>query len=176
MWYLLIVASVILAPSSKCSLPGSFEDETLLICIIYIQEKVHQSIPNADTGLPWCTWCWNSSLVYSFNIKLQVSGSSWWGGVVWFSCTVTSEEYWNSLTFDEAVRPVEFWFCHQKCHFLWSKTGTFAKSAHLWDQKNDTSSDHIGILVYWYRSKKSEIGQFWGFLSMVTIHQTTAWS
>ena len=84
MWYLLLVASVILAPSSKCSVPGSFEDETLLICIIYIQEKVHQSIPNADTGLPWCTWCWNSSLVYSFNIKLQVSGSSWWGGVVWY--------------------------------------------------------------------------------------------
>ena len=49
---LLLVASVILAPSSKCSVPGSFEDETLLICIIYIQEKVHQSIPNADTGLP----------------------------------------------------------------------------------------------------------------------------
>ena len=63
-------------------MPGSFEDETLLICIIYIQEEVHQSIPNADTGLPWCTSCWNSPLVYSFNIKLQVSGSSWWGGVV----------------------------------------------------------------------------------------------
>ena len=42
---------MILAPSSKCSVPGSFEDETLLICIIYIQEKVHQSIPKADTGL-----------------------------------------------------------------------------------------------------------------------------
>ena len=98
----LLVVGMILAPKSRCSVPGSFEDETLLICIIYIQEKVHQSIPNADTGLPWCTWCWNSSLVYSFNIKLQVSGSSWWGGVVWFSCTVTSEEYWNSLTFDEA--------------------------------------------------------------------------
>ena len=81
---------------------GSFENETLLICIIYIQEKLHHSVPNADTGLPWCMWCWNSSLVYSFNIKLQVSGSSWWGGVVWFSCTVTSEEYWNSLTFDSA--------------------------------------------------------------------------
>ena len=79
----LLVVGMILAPKSRCSVPGSFEDETLLICIIYIQEKVHQSIPNADTGLPWCTWCWNSSLVYSFNIKLQVSGSSWWGGVVW---------------------------------------------------------------------------------------------
>ena len=101
----LLVVGMILAPKSRCSVPGSFEDETLLICIIYIQEKVHQSIPNADTGLPWCTWCWNSSLVYSFNIKLQVSGSSWWGGVVWFSCTVTSEEYWNSLTFDSAYRP-----------------------------------------------------------------------
>ena len=55
---------------------GSFENETLLICIIYIQEKLHHSIPNADTGLPWCTWCWNFSLVYSFNIKLQVSGST----------------------------------------------------------------------------------------------------
>ena len=43
---------------------------------IYIHEKVPQSIPKADTGLPWCTWCWTSSLVYSFNIKLQVSGSS----------------------------------------------------------------------------------------------------
>ena len=79
----LLVVGMILAPKSRCSVPGSFEDETLLICIIYIQEKVHQSIPNADTGLPWCTWCWNSSLVYSFNIKLQVSGSSWSGGVVW---------------------------------------------------------------------------------------------
>ena len=37
---------------SKCSVPGSFENETLLICIIYTQEKVHQSIPKADTGLP----------------------------------------------------------------------------------------------------------------------------
>ena len=86
----LLVVGMILAPKSRCSVPGSFEDETLLICIIYIQEKVHQSIPNADTGLPWCTWCWNSSLVYSFNIKLQVSGSSWWGDVEWLSCTVTS--------------------------------------------------------------------------------------
>ena len=101
----LLVVGMILAPKSRCSVPGSFEDETLLICIIYIQEKVHQSIPNADTGLPWCTWCWNSSLVYSFNIKLQVSGSSWWGGVVWFSCIVTWEEYWNSLTVDSAYRP-----------------------------------------------------------------------
>ena len=48
----LLVASMMLAPKSKFSVPGSFEDETLLICIIYIQEKVHQSIPNADTGLP----------------------------------------------------------------------------------------------------------------------------
>ena len=80
----LLVVGMILAPKSRCSVPGSFEDETLLICIIYIQEKVHQSIPNADTGLPWCTWCWNSSLVYSFNIKLQVSGSSWWCGVEWW--------------------------------------------------------------------------------------------
>ena len=44
-----------------------------------VQERVHQSIAKADTGLPWSTWCWNSSLVYSFIIKLQVSGSSWWG-------------------------------------------------------------------------------------------------
>ena len=72
----LLVVGMILAPKSRCSVPGSFEDETLLICIIYIQEKLHLSIPNADTGLPWCTWCWNFSLVYSFNIKLQVSGSS----------------------------------------------------------------------------------------------------
>ena len=48
----LLVVGMILAPKSRCSVPGSFEDETLLICIIYIQEKVHQSIPNADTGLP----------------------------------------------------------------------------------------------------------------------------
>ena len=74
-----LLTGMMLVPKSKCSVPGSFENETLLICIIYIQEKVHQSIPNADTGLPWCTWCWNSSLVYSFIIKLQVSGSSWWG-------------------------------------------------------------------------------------------------
>ena len=73
----LLVAGMMLAPQSKCSVPGSFENETLLICIIYIQEKVHQSIPKADTGLPWCTWCWNSSLVYSFN------KSSWWGGGEW---------------------------------------------------------------------------------------------
>ena len=72
----LLVAGMMLAPQSKCSVPGSFENETLLICIIYIQEKVHQSIPKADTGLPWCTWCWNFSLVYSFNIKLHLSGSS----------------------------------------------------------------------------------------------------
>ena len=80
----LLVAGMMLAPQSKCSVPGSFENETLLICIIYIQEKVHQNIPKADTSLPWCTWCCNSSLVYSFNIKLQVSGSSSWGGVEWW--------------------------------------------------------------------------------------------
>ena len=49
----LLVAGMMLAPQSKCSVPGSFENETLLICIITIQEKVHQSIPKADTGLPW---------------------------------------------------------------------------------------------------------------------------
>ena len=48
----LLVAGMMLAPQSKCSVPGSFENETLLICIIYIQEKVHQSIPKVDTGLP----------------------------------------------------------------------------------------------------------------------------
>ena len=48
----LLVAGRMLAPQSKCSVPDSFENETLLICIIYIQEKVHQSIPKADTGLP----------------------------------------------------------------------------------------------------------------------------
>ena len=31
---------------------GLFENETLLIYIIFIQEKVNQSIPKADTGLP----------------------------------------------------------------------------------------------------------------------------
>ena len=31
---------------------GLFENETLLICIIFMQEKVNQSIPKADTGLP----------------------------------------------------------------------------------------------------------------------------
>ena len=79
----LLVAGMMLAPMSKCSVPGSIENEILLICIIFIQEKVHQSIPKVDTGLPWCTWCLNSSLVYSFNIKLQVSGSCWWGDVEW---------------------------------------------------------------------------------------------
>ena len=48
----LLVVGVMLAPKSKCYVPSSFENETLLICIIYIQEKVHQSIPKADTGLP----------------------------------------------------------------------------------------------------------------------------
>ena len=48
----LLVAGMMLAPQSKCSVPGSFENETLLICIIYIQEKVHQSIQKANTGLP----------------------------------------------------------------------------------------------------------------------------
>ena len=33
--HLLLVASMMLAPKSKFSVPGSFEDETLLICIIY---------------------------------------------------------------------------------------------------------------------------------------------
>ena len=129
----LLVASMMLAPKSKCSRPGSFEDETLLICIIYIQEKVHQSIPKADTGLPWMyvvlkflsclqfqyqtARCGNiyyqerafgifklcttiqyksrpplhlmpsnsgrrkSASWHRVEIKLQVSGSSWWGGV-----------------------------------------------------------------------------------------------
>ena len=52
----LLVVGMILAPKSRCSVPGSFEDETLLICIIYIQEKVHQSIPKANTGLE-CIYC-----------------------------------------------------------------------------------------------------------------------
>ena len=48
----LLVAGMMLAPMSKCSVPGSIENENLLICIIFIQEKVHQSIPKVDTGLP----------------------------------------------------------------------------------------------------------------------------
>ena len=48
----LLVAGMMLAPMSKCSVPGSIENEILLICIIFIQEKVHQSIPKVDTGLP----------------------------------------------------------------------------------------------------------------------------
>ena len=44
----LLVVGMMLAPKSRCSVPGSFENETLLICIIYIQEKVHLAI----TGLP----------------------------------------------------------------------------------------------------------------------------
>ena len=80
----LLVAGMMLAPQSKCSVPGSFENETLLICIIYIQEKVHQSIQKVDTGLPWRVWCWNSSLVYSFDTKLQISGRM---------CRMTIPEY-----------------------------------------------------------------------------------
>ena len=46
-----LVGYIMLAPKSKCSVPGSFENEALLICILYLQEKVHQSIPKANTGL-----------------------------------------------------------------------------------------------------------------------------
>ena len=39
---------MMLAPKSMCSVPGSFiENEALLICIIYIQEKVHQNSPRS---------------------------------------------------------------------------------------------------------------------------------
>ena len=41
---------------------------------------------------------------------------------------------------------LEFWFGHWKCHFCGPKTVTFAKSAHLWDQKNGTSSGQIKFL------------------------------
>ena len=42
---------MMLAAKSMCSVPGSFKNEALLICITYIQEKVHQSILKTDTGL-----------------------------------------------------------------------------------------------------------------------------
>ena len=39
----LLVVGMILAPSSRCSVPGSFEDETLLICISGQRESFFQS-------------------------------------------------------------------------------------------------------------------------------------
>ena len=47
--YRLLGASMMLAAQSTGSVPGSFKTETLLFCIIYIQEKDHQSITKADT-------------------------------------------------------------------------------------------------------------------------------
>ena len=45
--------SMMLAPKSMCSVPGSFiENEALLICIIYIQEKVHQNSPRSTFSSP----------------------------------------------------------------------------------------------------------------------------